>query len=455
LNARTAIAVDSIQDDALSNTSYLVEMGEGIGVVVDPPRDVDPHLELATARGIEIVATLETHVHADYVSGSRELALRAGSEVIASREAHLHHADRQVRDGDQLRWGSRTLRVMATPGHTPDHVAFVLLEDDRPVAVFTGGSLILGGAARTDLFGPEHTEALARAQYRSLQLLATLPDETAVLPTHGAGSFCLAAAVRTTDPTIGTERRSNPLLQIDDEDEFVRQLLAGFGSFPTYYEHLPELNRRGPRLVNELPEPEPMGPERVMDLMRTGAWLVDARPIHDWALGHPGGAVSIELRPAFASWLGWVVPFEAPVVLLVDDDRRSEALRLARMIGYDKIVGWVDGGISAWKAAGLPMRHVDEVDPLGAQQRVDSGAVLLDVRQGSELERGRIATAHHLELGDIVAGRMPDAHEVVTFCGHGERSATAASLLERHGIEAVNLVGGIAAWEAEGLPVDR
>jgi hydroxyacylglutathione hydrolase len=186
-----------------------------------------------------------------------------------------------------------------------------------------------------------------------------------------------------------------------------------------------------------------------------GAWLVDARPIHAWASRHPQGAVSIELRPAFASWLGWVVPFGAPIVLLVDEADRAEAVRLARRIGYDRVLGWIDGGIDAWTAADLPTRCTEETDAPGARRRIANGASLVDVRQDAELNRARIPDAVHMELGDIVAGLTPDADEAVLFCGHGERSATAASLLERRGIKAVNLVGGIGAWEAAGFPIRR
>jgi rhodanese-related sulfurtransferase len=186
-----------------------------------------------------------------------------------------------------------------------------------------------------------------------------------------------------------------------------------------------------------------------------GAWLVDARPIHAWALLHPQGAISIELRPAFASWVGWVIPFGAPIVLLVDDADRAEAVRLARRIGYDRVLGWIEGGIDAWTAADLPTQSTEETDAPGARRRIANGATLVDVRQSAELDGARIPDAVHVELGDIIAGRTPDANEAVLFCGHGERSATAASLLERRGIRTVNLVGGIGAWEAAGFPIRR
>jgi rhodanese-related sulfurtransferase len=323
------------------------------------------------------------------------------------------------------------------------------------VGVFTGGSLILGGAARTDLLGAEHTEELARAQYESLRRLAQLPDATALYPTHGAGSFCLASATTVANPTVGSERRANPLLAIDDVDVFVETLTRGFGSFPTYYRHLQAVNEAGPTPVAVLGDVPSLPPGEVARRMTAGAWLIDARPIHTWAAGHPRSAVSNELRPAFASWLGWVVPFGAPVVLVVDPDQdAAEAVRLARRIGYDDLAV-LDGGFDAWRAAGLPVDTVEEIDAATAHDRQRAGAMLLDVRQAAELETLRIPGAVHVELGDVIAGAVPDATEVVTFCGHGERSATAASLLERAGVQVANLVGGTSAWVEADLAVER
>ncbi|MEX2254446.1 MAG: rhodanese-like domain-containing protein [Acidimicrobiia bacterium] len=444
----------ALRDDALANTSYLVELGEGRALTVDPPRDVDRHLAAARHFGVEIVATADTHLHADYVSGATELAAR-GAEAVVPAGAAPVWPHRSLRDGEALVFGAVSLRALATPGHTPEHLAYVLEVDGDAVGVFTGGSLILGGAARTDLLGPERTEPLARAQFASLRKLAELPDATALYPTHGAGSFCLASATTVENPTVGSERRANPLLAIDDVDEFVERLTRGFGSFPPYYGHLQAVNQAGPTPVATLGEVPSLLPEEVAHRMAAGAWLIDARPIHEWASGHPHGAVSNELRSAFASWLGWVVPFGAPVVLLVDPEQDlGEAVRLAHRIGYDDLAV-LEGGFDSWRDAGLPVDVVEEVDATTARDRQRGGAQLLDVRQTAELETLRIPGAAHLELGDVIAGATPDAGEVITFCGHGERSATAASLLERAGMRVANLVGGTSGWVEAGLPVER
>jgi hydroxyacylglutathione hydrolase len=454
LSAISAGRVHALADEALGNTSYLVEVGDGLAASVDPRRDIDGHLELADRLGLRIVAGLETHLHADFVSGSRELAERTGADVYAARDAFLEYGYRGLADGDELRLGDVLVQAWSTPGHTPEHLSYLLLVDDSPAAVFSGGSLIRGGAARTDLIDATETDTWSREQFRSVQRLNRLPGSTALWPTHGAGSFCAAAPGEAPAGTIGDERAANTLLHIDDEDAFVRALRAGFGSFPPYFLHLREVNRH-PAPLDDLEPPEPLDPEAAHSLVAAGAWLVDARPIHAWARRHPRGAVSIELRPAFASWLGWVVPFGAPIVLLVDGADRAEAVRLARRIGYDRILGWINGGIDAWTAADLPTRCTEETDAPGARRRIANGASLVDVRQNAELDGARIPDAVHMELGDIVAGRTPDVNEAVLFCGHGERSATAASLLERRGIKTVNLVGGISAWEAAGFPIQQ
>lgn len=453
--ASAAGAVHPIADEALANTSYVVDLGRGLAAVVDPRRDADVYLERAERLGLRIVAVLETHLHADFVTGSPELAEATSAEVVAPREAELAFGHRGIGGGDGLAWGDSRFGVLATPGHTPEHVSYVLEAEGGPAGVFSGGSLIGGGAARTDLISPDRTEELTRAQFHSVRALAELPDGAALWPTHGAGSFCSAGPSSAGETTIGEQRRVNPLLAVDDEDEFVRRVLAGYGSYPPYFLELRAVNRAGPPLLRDLEAPRPLAAGEVAESMERGAHLVDARPIDRWARAHPRRAVSIQLRPAFASWLGWVVPFDAPVVLLIDEADVAEAVTLARRIGYDSVLGWIDGGVDAWSEAGLPLARVDDVDAAEAARRAEAGAALVDVRQEAELASARMPGAVHLELGDIAAGEVPAAEEAVTFCGHGERSATAASLLEARGVAVANLVGGLPAWERAGLPVER
>jgi rhodanese-related sulfurtransferase len=280
-----------------------------------------------------------------------------------------------------------------------------------------------------------------------------LPDETVVYPTHGGGSFCSTGPSRQGTTTIGEERRSNSLLAHEDQREFVGRLLGGFGSYPSYFVHLREVNREPP-LLADLDEAGPLSAMEVAQAVHGGTWLIDGRSAEDWAAEHPRGSISIAMRPQFASWLGWVVPFGDAVTLLVEDDQLLEALRLSRRIGYDRVLGWVDGGIDAWRAAGLPTGHMEVITPEGASTRAEAGATLLDVRQQGEWEADRIPGGLHVELGDIIAGDRP-AGELISFCGHGERSATAASLLLRDGRSVANMAGGFSAWKQAGLPTER
>lgn len=444
--------VHLIVDESLGNTSYLVSAGDGVAFSVDPRRDVDEHLELADRLGVRIAAVLETHLHADFVSGALELRASTGATIYGATLARLDFAHSPITGGDRIEVGGIRVEALATPGHTAEHLAYLVTIGGTGV-LFSGGSLIVGGAARTDLSGAERTAELAWAQYTTLRRLAELPTSTILCPTHGGGSFCSTGRQKAGTSTIGRERETNPLLRVPDAAAFVEQLSAGLGSYPTYFNHLREVNRLGPQRVGDL-NPVPRLPaQQVREIMDRGAWLIDARPAATWADAHPQGAVSIELRPAFASWLGWVVPFGADVVLLLERAQLDEALRLARRIGYDAISGWTT--FEDWRDAGLPVASVERVGAQEAAERTGRGATLLDVRQRAEHAAARLPGSTSIELGDIIAGKTPDAEDVIAYCGHGERSATAASLLERRGLRVANLDGGTSAWRDAGLPFER
>lgn len=335
--------------------------------------------------------------------------------------------------------------MLATPGHTAEHLAYVLIDAQRPLAVFTGGSLIVGAAARTDLVGAEHAEALARAQYRSLhRLVRELADDTLVLPTHGAGSFCSAppGAARTT--TIGVEKITNPLLAAPDEDTFVRLLFDGLGSYPAYFARLGEINRRGPELVGRPPTLRPLAVSKVIAHLDRGAQLVDVRPVRDFAAVHIPGALSIALRDAFATWLGWLVDPSRPLVIVRNDDQDAdEIVWQALKIGYDRLAGQLAGGIRAWQQNGGATRTLAVIGAADADP-----ARVLDVRQGSEYASGHLPGTHNIELGSLNANPGALARgPVQTMCGHGERAATAASLLAAGGCADVAVVtGGPEDW---------
>ncbi|MEO6294339.1 MAG: rhodanese-like domain-containing protein [Candidatus Limnocylindria bacterium] len=427
-------------DEGLGNSSYVVDLGDGRALVVDPVRDVVPYLRFAEQQGLTLAYSLETHLHADFVSGSRELA-RLGATVLAPRGGHAEFPHQPLEAQEEHDLGGLILRGIGTPGHTPEHLSYLFLDGRHPAALFSGGALIVGSVARTDLVSPEQTEPLARALFRALRdRILPLPDELPVYPTHGAGSFCSAPGIGERTTTIGRERASNPLLSAPDEDAFLRLLTAGLGSYPDYFLRLREVNRRGPAIYgSQLPSLAQLTPPQLQAALDAGAELIDVRPVSHFASGHIQGALSIALRPAFASWLGWLVEADRALVFVADADQdRHELVRQCLKIGYEHLAGELASGMEAWRAAGLPEQRVElSSDPPAPE------APILDVRQASEYVAGHVAGANHVELGSLadLAASLP-ANNPVVMCGHGERAMTAASLLERTGSRPAVFLGG-------------
>jgi glyoxylase-like metal-dependent hydrolase (beta-lactamase superfamily II)/rhodanese-related sulfurtransferase len=431
-----------VVDEGLGNSSYLVDLGDGRALAIDPSRDLRLLDRSATQRGLSVAAAAETHLHADFVSGSTRLAARDGASVFGAAAGHREFPHTPLDDGDEVDLGGLTLRAWTTPGHTAEHLAYLLVDNERVLAVFTGGSLIVGAAARTDLAGAEQTEPLARAQFRSLRRLTELPDDTPVYPTHGAGSFCAAPPGADRVTTIGREKAANSLLRIDDEDTFVDTLLAGLGTFPPYFLRLGELNRRGPALPAEAGL-RALSVASVLALRGAGAEIIDVRAFADYAAAHIPGSLAIELRPAFATWLGWLVPNpQTPLVVVrAPDQDPGEVLWQARKIGYDNLAGELDGGVTAWQAAGQPLATTALISPEHVERRR-----LLDIRQAAEYAGGHVPHARHVELGALADADIAPG-PLVMMCGHGERAATAASVLERAGRGDLGvLLGGPGDW---------
>ncbi|MGQ0842110.1 MBL fold metallo-hydrolase [Actinokineospora sp.] len=412
--------------EGLGNSSYLLDLGDGRAAVIDPQRDPRPYLRQARGLGLTIAFALETHVHADFVSGSRELAAR-GARIVAAAAAGLAFEHIGLSDGQRLDLGDLALEAVATPGHTPAHLAWLLRDGDTPAGLFTGGALVVGGVARTDLAGVERTDALARAAYRSLRdRLLTLPDELAVWPTHGPGSFCSAATVGERTSTLGREKQSNPLLAGDpDEDEFVARLLGGLGSYPSYFTRMPEYNSAGPRVYHPgWPDLRALAVPETLRALRDGAQMIDVRPIERFAERHAPGAISHELRPQFGSWLGWVADPARPLVFVIDADQDcAELVTQCLTVGFEDLAGVLSGGMGAWQAAGLP---VAAIPLIGAHELGDEQ--VLDIRQDAEWRLGHIPHASHVELGDLARAGVPTG-PITVMCAHGQRSMTAASLL--------------------------
>ena len=437
------LALHAVVDVGLGNSSYLLGLGDGSALAVDASRDLRSLDEAAAKAGWRIRLAADTHLHADFVTGATELARRDGAMVLASAAGGRAYPHKALRDGDEVDLGGLTLRVLATPGHTDEHVAFELLEQGRTLGLFTGGSLIVGSAARTDLVGPDRTEELARAQYRSLHRLTQFRDDVAVWPTHGAGSFCSAPAGSERTSTMGAERSRNQLLGAPDEDTFARLLVGSLGAYPPYFRRLAEVNRRGPAPVahNEVPV---LTPATLTRVHAGGAEVVDVRPVRDFASAHIPGSLSVPLRPEFATWLGWLVDLDRPVIIVRNPDQDLDDVRWqAAKIGHDNLVGQVPDGLEAWRTSDNPTNSIGLVGPgsLGNQS-------ILDIREPVEYTAGHLPHARNLPLGDL-PGRTADIPDqpTVVMCGHGERAMGAASLLARTGhTDLAVLDGGAEDW---------
>jgi hydroxyacylglutathione hydrolase len=440
----SGIELVPLVDEGLGNSAYLVDLGDGRALVVDVSRDLRPVHEAVSRRGLTVAFAADTHLHADFLSGAYQLGAKCGTQVLASAAGHREFTHTGLHDCDEVDLGGLRLRALLTPGHTHEHLAFLLLDGDREVGVFTGGSLIVGSAARTDLVSDERTEELARAQYSSLRRLATLPGGVQVWPTHGAGSFCSAPPGADRTSTIARELATNPLLHVTDEDAFVSQLLGSLGSYPPYFRRLGEINRVGPALLDGEPALPPLSVDTVRALMADGAVFIDARPIDRFGPSHIPGAISIPLRPVFASWLGWLAPADRPLIIVRDHDQDpAEIAWQAAKIGYDNVVGELDGAMAAWSAAGEDTTSISLTPPTDLD-----GLRVLDIRQQSEYVAGHLPGAIHVELGDIPerSADIPDEPTVV-MCGHGERAMGAASLLARAGHRDLAVLhGGPEDW---------
>ncbi|MBL3671156.1 MBL fold metallo-hydrolase [Streptomyces sp. M2CJ-2] len=425
-------------DEGLGNSAYLLALGDGRALAVDVSRDLRALRAAAERRGLHVAFAADTHLHADFLSGAVQLGHDTGATVLASAAGRRAFAHRGLVDGDEVDLGGLTLRALATPGHTDEHLSFLLLDGSRELGVFTGGSLIVNSAARTDLLGPERTEELARAQYHSLKRLTALPDETAVWPTHGTGSFCSAPPGTERTTTIGAQQRANPLLGAPDEDTFVAQLIASLGSYPAYFDRLGELNRRGPAVLTAQPLLPTLSAQQVRALTADGGHVVDVRPAADYAAGHIPGSLSVPLREQFATWLGWLLPDTVPLAFVtgVDQDL-SEIVWQAYKIGYERLTGRLAGGMTAWLADGNTQTTTAFVTADRA-----AGRPYLDVRQEAEFASGHVPGAVHIELGGLAAAAGDAPHGPVVACGHGERAMTAASLLERAGHRDVAVLDG-------------
>ncbi len=461
--------IRQIPIESLGNNSYIVGSQEdGVAAVVDPVRDVDIYTGVASELGVKILYALETHIHNDFISGARELAARIGAKVCSGASGGLVYPHVPMKDGDEIDLGRLKIRAIHTPGHTPEHMSYIATDTEggsSPQVVFTGGALMAGGAARVDLMGDQIAGFLGKWQYRSLHnKLLTLPDDVQVYPTHGGGSFCSAGLPSEGggETTIGNERRFNPLAQTGSEEEFLEIALSGLGSYPVYYKRMSHINRMGPKLLGGLPMLSSLSPQEVLVYTESKRAIpIDVRHPAGFSEAHIPDSYSIPFGSNFATWVGWVVPWESSLVMVTDDSSvHEEMVRQLIRIGYDQLVGYLDGGIKAWLDKGYPAKSLtrmplDEFHGIWAKGEVP---MLLDVRQHSEWEAFHAKDAINIELGALqehLEG-LPRGLQLATICAAGFRSSTAASILQRAGWEdVINLDGGSDEWREKGYPVEK
>jgi glyoxylase-like metal-dependent hydrolase (beta-lactamase superfamily II) len=454
------VQVERFYLGCLAHASYLISSG-GVAAVIDPQRDVDIYVDAAARRGVRIEHIIETHLHADFVSGHLELAERTGARVWLGEGSGARFPHTAVRDGDRLEFGAARLDFYQTPGHTLESVSIVLtdLSDPaRPRAAFTGDTLFVGDVGRPDL-SPDHTpQQLAGLLYRSLhEKLLTLPDDTEVHPAHGAGSLCGRQMSSESASTIGKERRTNYALQAGSSDEFIHLLTDDLPARPEYFARDVELNREGAPALDTLPPVAALDPPAVLRLQAEGAVVLDTRPAMEFAVAHVPGAIHIALTGQYASWAARLLGLDRRFILCGEDEDHvhESRLRLAR-VGIENVIGYLAGGITGWIRGG---HEADYIPQLGVAELCDllaaepGGIQILDIREPAETEAAAIPGSLRIPLGQLTARAAEVARDklIVVHCKGGYRSSIATSLLRRAGVRNLaNLTGGFDAWKAVG-----
>jgi hydroxyacylglutathione hydrolase len=444
-------AVEAFPATELGNASFLVaDADHGVGLVVDPYRDVDGYVTRASSLGIKLTHALDTHLHNDFASGRGELAAEAGT-AIGELDA-----------GQELAIGGFTLRALSTPGHTPDHKSYLLLESGRPRALFSGGAVMVGAIARTDLFGPHLAVHLALEALRTLQVrLRGLPDDLAIFPTHGAGSFCGTGGKSGHESTLGHERATNPFFLTTEVMPFLARALNQ-QRYPAYYRDMAAVNSAGPALLGRRPAPPAkLSASQVERLMAEGAAVVDVRRGRHYDRGHIPGGYSVGLDGPFSAWVGWLIPRSRPIVLAGGTDAQHvEAQRQLHRIGFDSVAGALDGGMDAWQSSGRAVSTFETKDIEDMAEWILSAEpmTVVDTRDEHEWSAGHVPGAVHIYVPDVSyrAGEIPKEAPVAVHCASGYRAGIAASLLEQAGLTRIIHVNGpYSDWDRLHLAESR
>jgi len=459
------VKVEQFVLESLGHASYFLSSERtGEAIVVDPRRDVEPYLEAERRYGARIVAVLDTHQHNDYASGIVELARRTGARMLASAEANVKYDSRAVADGEELTFGEMRLRVIHTPGHTPEHVSLLAFDgEDEPAMLISGGALLVGDLARPDLLGgPEEKRESARTFCRTLQeKILTLPDHVLVYPTHVAGSLCGGNIGSRYSTTVGYERRTNPVLAaVAARDVFVEECIRmdDLPAVPPYWRRMRGLNQEGPEPVGAFPPPPALQVGDFAERIEGGAVVLDARSPEAFAGTHIPGSLNVGLSTSFPTWAGTIVPEDRDILLVLDDpsDLAEVVWSLIR-IGYRVPSGWLAGGISSWRTSAREIGFVPHIEVRDLAGRLNDFTVL-DVRQPGEWAGGHVEGALFVTGAEVPErlDEIPEGKPVAVMCGSGYRSSVISSLLKHHGrADVMNILGGMSAWHSARLPVTK
>ena len=450
----------------LAHASYLIG-SDGEAVVIDPQRDVDEYLTEASAQGLQIKYVIETHLHADFVSGHQEIAARTGAQIVFGEKAGVSFAHRAVRDGEEIKIGNMVLRFIETPGHTPEGICVLVTDSQNPhepQKLLTGDTLFIGDVGRPDLAGGKGytPQMMAEMMFESLHgKLLKLPDEVEVYPAHGAGSMCGRNMSKETSSTIGEQRKFNYALKPMSKEDFVAMMTADLPEAPIYFPKDAEINRSGARELSELQPPEPLTPQQVLELRDAGHVLLDVRSAGHFGAGHVPGSTNIGLGGQFAMWAGSLIPLNAAIVVIADTSAQVDesVVRLAR-VGIENVKGYLDGGVQSWREAGFPVDAIEQVSVEQLkEQMANSELQIVDVRRQAEYVNGHVPRAFNAPLANLDKSLRPLPLEkdklTAVICAGGYRSSAAASLLQKQGFSnLINVSGGTGAWINAGYPVE-
>lgn len=443
----------------IAHSSYLLA-GKNYCAVIDPERDIDIYITEARTMGVEITHILQTHLHADFISGHMDLAKKTGAKIYIAKSAQCTFDHVALLEGDSIELEDMVLQVLETPGHTPEHLSYVLIDksrSDSPIGVFVGDTLFVGDVGRPDLF-PDMAEELAQKLYHSLHdKLLTLPDYVEVYPAHGAGSLCGRAMGAKWRSTIGYERNFNAVLQIEDKSEFVKSLTQDMPPAPDHFSRCSDINRHGPALVSDLPTMEELGPSQFKERMSADKFvLLDTRGYHAFASQHIPDVWHLDLNGNFPTFAGWVLPTDKDILLIAGDYKKAlEANTWARRVGVDRIVGYLDGGMVAWAVAGFKTSHIElaSAEELHDMITGTTSFVLLDVRARLEYADTHIKGAINIPVAELRTRHheLNKDKTTVLICSSGNRSTLGASILKQHGFNDVyNVAGGLSGYSAAG-----